>query len=395
MLENIELVHIVNKGGDLNYILKEISNFYDINTKRSFNTHKFIQNYFGVLLESFNINSTKIYVDEDLLTVDKNVGAYHYLGDIYINSAIFKKPSEFFADLLMLTHEFQHLVDYDNTYKIVRKVGENNMRLKITHSVDALIDLGLMNRDNYNITYTTNECEYGAEMFAYNYILEMIEKSKRVIKQDSIELQLLKLNSERLKNSKLLKEIIYEKYTNDYMPIIIEQVKQGQAKYYLNYKELVEASLKTKDKNRKEELITYALKTLNKLYFSFSIYENFEILNKFKKLTHKFSEKNPAVALMYIELLNYFNYVVTKEDIQDLTKTFDSLKMSIGLSEINLDKQNLIENILKTKFKHYDKNFEKYTNIKTINDYKNLITTYKTFKKQKHKDLFLQNEKTL
>ena len=177
------------------------------------------------------------------------------------------------------------------------------------------------------------------------------------------------------------------------MPPIIEITKQKQAEMYLIFKEILDKYLKEKDSNKKEEACKMALIMVDKLYKSFSIYENFVVLKKFKNKVLKFCDNNATMTLLYIEIFNYFNYVVTPKDIEDLTKSLDSLKISVALSEIFLDKQNLIENIIKTKFKNYDSRFENFIDINNINDYKNLISTYKTYKKQKHKGQLL-NEKT-
>lgn len=386
MLENVELVNIIRKGGDLNYILYEISNFYDINTKRNFDVNKFIKNYLGILLERFNIDEVKIFVDEDLRTVDKDIDAYHYLGDIYINSNFFKIPSEFFSDLLVLTHEFSHLIDYDKTFKLVRKVNENNMRLKLVYNSDILYDLGMVGKNYYEILYKTNECEYTADQFAYDYVLDLIEKSKKFIKQNCIEQQLLRLAGERISNTRKIKESIYEKYQNEFMPDIIEHVKKVQNKWYLYLEDSLEELENSKDKIEQEKIMDFIVKRKLKIDSTFTIYENFEILKKMQDLSFKYAKNSSFNTFLYLDCINYFNYVVNDEDIKNISNLLESINFSLALSEIGLNQQNLKEYLIKAKYKNYDKEFEKYTNISNFKDYKSLMISYKKFLKTKKID---------
>jgi len=384
MLENIELISIINKGGNLNYILNEISNFYDINTKKNFDINKFIKNYIGILLEKFNINSVNLYIDEDLLTADKNISAYHYLGDIYINSFFFKKPDMFFDDLITLTHEFQHLIDYENSFNHVRKVGENGNRIKLNQNDEILIELGMTDNDTFLVTYNTNECEYGANKFSYQYVLDLIEQSKKQIEPKYIEYHLLNIASRKIQLTEKTTDKIYNKYKQHYLPIIINKTKVKQKEWFNTFKKCVEKIYKNKDAAQNENFLKNVLSLTNKLYCSFSIFENIEILQTMQNIVYKHCNNNVFNSFLYIELLNYCNYVVTEKDIKKLNNVLKCLEMSVPLKEIKLESQNLKEHLINANFNNYDKNFENFTNINNIADYKNLINTYNTYLKTKN-----------
>lgn len=395
MLENIEFYKNIKKGGDLNYLLYEISNFYDIETKKDFDKEKFLENYFSVLLDLYgdDLDEINIYYDNDLLKpFHENLVAfaYHYDGSIYINKETFKENRSFFADLITLTHEFKHALIFNQNINTERKVGENSNKVILSYNDTLANKFDIYSREELDCIYATNENEFLADMFAYNTILEFIELALTKISKNSIEYSLLNLRKQRFEKLIELRKTLVEKYNEIEMPTIIEKTKQQQEEMFLE----IQKEILIIQNNPNYASFDKYMEMINKtkdLFLSFSIYENLEILERIRQYSLQASQKLFYPMFLYLECINYPNYVVNLEDIKNVVDIFKKFRSEFELKDIKIERPSLVENLIKLEFKEYDKNFENYENIYKLKKSTDLTISYFSYLYLK-KNKLIKNE---
>lgn len=372
MLTNITYVTQVKKGGDLNYVLKEISNFYDANTKKSFNQIKFLENFCGLLLEKFDIDKTYIYIDEDLMN-NNTCCAFHHLGKIYINKYFFKRPDKFLDDLIILSHEFSHLNDYADGLYMKRKVGENSNRLKLSFNDLMMVPLKMTDKYSMAYLYETNECEHSANVFAFEYVLSLLQQSQQVINKNSIEYAILNVLKQRVENTYKIQEMIREKYQTEFVPELQLKAKNFQEKWFVEIKENINKIQTNKKSKDIKNCFSKVVELNNQIIQTFFVYENFELLNKMKNFYLKNSTNSSFMPMLYFECINYNNYVVNENDIKDILSLYEKNILSFSLKEIFLEQQNFKEHLIKTKYKKANKKDFENMELNEIENSKDLL----------------------
>ena len=372
MLTNITYVTQVKKGGDLNYVLKEISNFYDADTKRSFNQMKFLKDFCGILLEKLDIEKTDIFIDEDLMN-NNTCCAFHHLGKIYISKYFLKRENRFLDDLIILSHEFSHLNDFVDGINIERKVGKNSNRLKLSFNDLMMVPLKMTDKYSMAYLYETNECEHSANVFAFEYVLSLLQQSQQVINKNSIEYAILNVLKQRVENTYQIQEMIREKYQIEFVPELQLKAKNFQEKWFVEIKENLHKIQTNKKPSETKNCFSKIVELNNQIIQTFFVYENFELLNKMKNYYLKNSNNSIFMPQLYIECLNFHNYVVTNNDIKDLLNLYEKSILSFDLKDVFLQQQNFKEHLIKAKYKKATKNDFKNMELNEIETSKDLL----------------------
>ena len=385
MNENIKFVTKVNKKYSQKKLYDLITYFLVNEDPTDEDKINLIKNFCGLLCEKYNIDGFNVYIDTVLADekINKlNVAAYHLTGNIFLNEYLFCEKEELVSSLKILAHEFMHLFIYERNKNLNRKIGKNEKNYIYSFNEATLDNLGLGDPEIIKVLYFSNKNEFFAEQFSYKFLIDLLEdyclKAPKFEDLMTIITETLNLIRNKEESKKLYFEskklartyensvrINQEFLFHDYQEKILDELLIGQANSFKN-----------------KFAILKVLNIRNTILDSFFIYENKNLFERMKDYTLIYAPKHPFLTETYKELLGEPNFVVTKEELKNLISLCKKQNLSLKLDELNLNKKNLIENILEIELGEFDKSFMN-GDLSSVKTYKQIISAYDKFLVQK------------
>ena len=139
--------------------------------------------------------------------------------EIYLNNEILTSESRFFYDLCIMAHEFYHLVLNEININIVKKVGSNSHKFHYGYYSNNMELLDITSSSLRYQVYVVNENEMLCEHFAYNFVIDLMEKTLQKTKVKDIDSFLLNANLTKMKELYNLKKLTFDKINNETITI--------------------------------------------------------------------------------------------------------------------------------------------------------------------------------
>jgi len=397
-LQKTEYVGKIIPENTKNSVIKSIQQYLNINTEK-FDRTKFISEYYGFLLKKFKLPFIKLYFEELKNRDNKTIALAHAASGnkIYLNQEILTKENRFFYDLFIMTHEFCHLLVDKKNNEIVRKVGKNSHEYMFGFYKENIQNLNIDDTAVDYFIYFANITETTCDNFGYEFVIDLMEEALSKFKEQSVDLFLFNENLKKMKELYKTRQETLLQINNTLMPTVTLDTAIMQEKALYEFKSYVNFIIKHKVKVELAHLEKLTdLQT--KIFISFSINKNFEVLNELKDFCYLNSGKMQSLFYFYTNCLNHPGYTVTKQDIEKMLTIVDIRNERLMFSDLKLDEESLKKTIIEIKFKKFDKNFEKsyFNTFLVTKDSHSLCEVYKAYllSKEKEKEKNKNDEKT-
>lgn len=384
--DNISFVGKILPSNNQSKILKEMQNFLN-SSQKNFNNIEFLTNFIGILLKKFNMTHINLFFDENLdktnneETEPVKLAYAQKNNEIYLSKKILSNPINFFYDLCIISHEFYHIVINEHNKNIVRKVGKNSDKYLNRYPKEFVESFGVKLKEYQYYLYFVNESETACEDFAYNYVLSLMKQAYTKFKTVNVESLIFNGNIDKIQKLYDIRKQTYEKINSCILPQLKIKIAIKQEELLYAFYGICNKHIKTNGNAMPNmEIIEKLINIQAQLFTSFTINENFAVLDDLKKFCAAKAYKMPLLSACYVECLNCDNYVVKEEDIKELLNYVNRNHQAFSFTDLKLNEQNLKETIIKISFGSYDKDFENsFLNNNLIRDNYALCKAYKSF----------------
>lgn len=344
----------IKKGGNTDFFYENLKDlvFYKLKsnvtgTKNlSKNTiDEFLSNFIALTLNKLDIDNIDVYFDYNLGKVVNEQLVHGYLNEknqLHLPYDIFcGNKNNVFFDMVIIAHELKHFAVNQENSKIVRKIGNNSGEKVYPFNPNLLTALGITEPIHQACFYHLNEHEILANNFAYNFVLDLLN-SAASNEKTSLDPVLLKMYISNIEKTYFSYKASLNKlrlsYENELIPIICDK----QQELFFKIKDL----LIKEAKHSSNEIIIHLAQNLGLFLRSFYVYHNEEVLSYFKTFIEKNYAKNALLVVLYKDLLNISNHVVTKQEFVNYIKMSKKWDIAFDFTSLELDKHNLIENFI-------------------------------------------------
>lgn len=343
--DNLTFFDTIKKGGNIEFFCKNLNDLIFRQDKIDKNLKSdFLKNYIAIVLDELDIDEVNVYFDKTARSENSNKIAFTDKdNNIFLPCDILSSfKHNVFFDFMAIAHELKHVQINLKNQKIVRTLNNNSDETIFPTYENLLQELGYSDND-IHIFYLFNKHEILANDFAYNYVLNLIDKLNNNFKNNEI------LDNKLLKVYKLnlcyLFKCYYEELEKNkdyYENILVPSIFSKQSELFVNMKELFVLREKELKKNESYDP-TDLHQTVINLFNSFRIAFNQNIANKIRAYTKKTFIKIPLVLILSTMLISFENYVVSKEDLYNHFEYFNYLDGDVDFKELNMDRKTLIE----------------------------------------------------
>lgn len=362
-LENSVFYKTIHNGGSFKFFYENLKAmvFYKTKSNSEELYNKFLDNFIAMVLDKLGLNKIDVYFDKTLRTEESQAIAYSGLDyKIFLPTDIFKSFTDnIFYDMFVISHELKHVNLDEHNKNIVRKLDGNSDRYIYPPNPDLLNDLGF-NKDDIMVFYILNENEFLANEFGYTYVENLINKAIELSKKsENVPTQLLKIYKKNLQESSEIHKNHIKKNKKYYEKVLIPRLKEIQNELCDNLISLTELYYKTNDENDEKLIYDKIVKTSANLYFSFLICYNEDVISKIKNYSLNQYTRISLLREYFGLILGIKTHTASTREFKQFVGMSDRLYVPVPFENLNIDKQNLIENYLDLKCDFDYVNFSK------------------------------------